>query len=51
MYIMFTNRLRYMAKIQPTILTDAITTAQSRMMGSERAKMDNIQTTAWSKAA
>jgi len=51
MYIMFTNRLRYMAKIQPTILTDAITTAQSRMMGSERAKMDKVQTAAWNKAA
>ena len=49
--IEFVNRLRYMAKIQPTILSDAITTAQTRMMGSERAKMDKVQTAAWNKAA
>jgi hypothetical protein len=51
MSIEFVNRLRYMAKIQPSILSDAITTAQARMMGSEKATMEKAQKAAWNKAA
>jgi hypothetical protein len=51
MSIEFVNRLRYMEKIQPSILSDAITTAQARMMGSEKATMEKAQRAAWNKAA
>lgn len=37
MYIIFSNRLSYMANVQPTILSDAIAKAERRMVAAEAA--------------
>jgi hypothetical protein len=50
MSITFVNSLRYMAKIQPTILTDALAKAQRRLMGAEKAAMERAQLRAWKMA-
>jgi hypothetical protein len=51
MSITFVNKLRYMAKIQPAILTEALAKAQRRMMGVERRANDAALVRAWGKAA
>ena len=51
MSITFVNSLRYMAKIQPTILTDALEKAQRRMAGIERKSHEAALQRAWRQAA
>ena len=51
MFIMFKNSLRYMAKIQPTILVDAMASAERRMAGAEANIVAKQQKRAWRRAA
>ena len=51
MFIMFKSVLKYMAKIQPTILTDAMASAERRMAGAEANMIAKQQERAWRRAA